>query len=73
MTDKPKEEPKAESAPIKAAKAADPMVAMQHESYRYVHRMAIGEEWFDVALDGMASFPLRLVEAAETAGFRRVV
>jgi len=64
MSDKPKDEGK--------AKQTEPIVTMQHETYHYVHRMAIGDEWFDVALDGTASFPLRLVEAAETAGFRRV-
>ncbi len=62
------EKKKTESAPPKA----EPMVTMQHEVFRHAHRMAIGEEWFDVALDGTASFPLRLVEAAEMAGFRRV-
>lgn len=52
--------------------AADPAVTMKHEFARYKHRVAIGDEWFDVDDDGVAVFPLRLVEAAELAGFRRV-
>lgn len=74
MSDAPKEATKAESAPQKAApKAADPIVLMKHEFATYKHKVAIGEEWFEVGDDGLASFPLRLIEGAELAGFRRVV
>lgn len=65
-------EEKKETAKAAAAKHADAPVRMKHEFARYVHRVAIGEEWFDVAADGLAEFPLRLVDAAELAGFRRV-
>jgi hypothetical protein len=71
MADDPKD-PKEPAAP-KAAKAPESLVLMKHEVYRHKHRMAIGEAWFEVADDGTASFPLSLVEAAEMAGFRRVV
>jgi len=71
MPDKEEEKKDAGTAQ-KAVKQAEPVVVMQHEVFRHEHRTAIGEEWFDVAADGTASFPLRLLEAAETAGFRRV-
>jgi hypothetical protein len=67
MPDEPKDDPKS------AKKAtAESTVTMRHEFAHYVHRVAIGEEWFDVDAGGAATFPLRLIDAAELAGFRQV-
>jgi hypothetical protein len=60
----PEKKPKAEAAP-------DTLVLMRHETDTHDFVLGIGEETFTVT-SGEVQIPLRLVEAAETAGFRRV-
>ena len=56
----------------KASKAApDVMVTMRHEGDTHDWTVTIGEESFAV-VKGEAQIPLRLLEGAELAGFRRV-